>query len=84
MLRSFVTHEKETSNARFVHGHRENADPHPSDTFKVTLRGETTIQALDARRKPLNRQFQSAGRRRDRYIKLHWGNTEDACLLKAG
>jgi hypothetical protein len=29
-------------------GIMENADPHPSDTFKVTLRGETAIQALDA------------------------------------
>jgi hypothetical protein len=26
----------------------ENADPHPSDTFEVTLRGEKAIQALDA------------------------------------
>jgi len=29
-------------------GIMENADPHPSDTFEVTLRGETAIQALDA------------------------------------
>ncbi|KAF4637707.1 hypothetical protein G7Y89_g372 [Cudoniella acicularis] len=28
----------------------ENADPHPSDTFEVTLRGETAIQALDAKK----------------------------------
>jgi hypothetical protein len=42
------THEKETSNALLYMGIVENADPHPSDTFEVTLRGEKAIQALDA------------------------------------
>ncbi len=58
-----------------------NANPHPSDTFEVTLRGEQLSRHWTRRRKPLNRQVQSAEGRRDRYIKLHWGNTEDACLL---
>jgi hypothetical protein len=31
-------------------GIMENADPHPSDTFEVTLRGETAIQAWDAKK----------------------------------
>jgi hypothetical protein len=34
---------------RFLYmGIMENANPHPSDTFEVTLRGERAIQALDA------------------------------------
>jgi hypothetical protein len=44
------THEKETSNALLYMGIMENADPHPSDTFEVTLRGEKAIQALDAKK----------------------------------
>jgi len=61
------THEKETSNALFVHGHHEKCkSPRPSDTFEVTLRGEeTAIQALGrVEIKPLQKQFQSARRRR--------------------
>jgi len=47
MLDPSWTHEKETSNALFVQGIiSENANPHPSDTFEVTLRGEKLSRHL--------------------------------------
>lgn len=46
-------------NALLYMGIMENANPHPSDTFQVTLRGETAIQYWTQRSEALKKASQS-------------------------
>jgi len=82
MLDPSWTHEKRHLMHFLYMGIMENADPHPSDTFEVTLRGEKLSRHWTRRIGAIKGQGQVQTDAMNRYIKLLLRDAKNACLLE--